>query len=197
MTETLAAALVAAQADMPAVAKDGTNPHFHSKFVSLDNLIAQTRPVLNKHGLAIAQFPAHNELGAPTLVTKLMHVSGESLEYAQPLFLPAQDMQKLGAAITYARRYGWASALGIASDDDDDGNHASAQPKDAKENGQPKVISDAQRKRLFAIAKEVQVDEDTIKAIVKQYTGSESTTAIPVSEYDAIVKLIQDQDVPF
>ncbi len=195
MTQTLASALVAAQADMPAVAKDGTNPHFHSKFVSLDNLIAQTRPVLNKHGLAIAQFPAHNELGAPTLVTKLMHVSGESLEYAQPLFLPSQDMQKLGAAITYARRYGWASALGIASDDDDDGNHASAQP--SAKNGDVKLITEPQRKRLFALAKEAAVDNELLKQLIKQTTGQESTEAIPAAKYDELCAMVEAGGVPF
>ncbi len=49
----LYAALAKAQADMPAVEKDGFNPHFKSKFTSLDHLIAKTRPVLNRNGLAI------------------------------------------------------------------------------------------------------------------------------------------------
>ena len=53
----LAAALVAAQAEMPKVEADAVNPHFKSRFVSLDHLIAKTRPVLNKHGLAIMQAP--------------------------------------------------------------------------------------------------------------------------------------------
>jgi hypothetical protein len=33
-------------------------------------------------------------------------------------------MQQLGPAITYARRYAWASLLGIAAEEDDDGNDA-------------------------------------------------------------------------
>ena len=129
MTEkqvTLAEALVAAQLEMPAVAKDSTNPHFRTRFVSLDHLIAETRPVLNRHGLSIQQFPGISDLGQPTLVTVLRHVSGERLEYAAPLYLSASTMQGLGAALTYARRYAWAAALGVASDDDDDGNQASA-----------------------------------------------------------------------
>ena len=129
MTEkqvTLAEALVAAQLEMPAVAKDSTNPHFRTRFVSLDHLIAETRPVLNRHGLSIQQFPGISDLGQPTLVTVFRHVSGERLEYAAPLYLSASTMQGLGAALTYARRYAWAAALGVASDDDDDGNQASA-----------------------------------------------------------------------
>jgi hypothetical protein len=37
-----------------------------------------------------------------------------------PLYLTDKTMQGLGAAITYARRYAWAAALGIASEEDTD-----------------------------------------------------------------------------
>lgn len=135
----LGAALAAAQSEMPSVGKDGTNPHFRNKFVTLDNLIEKTRPVLNKHGLSIQQFPAVSELGQPTLITRITHEAGESIETAMPLFLTKQDMQAFGSAITYARRYAWASALGIAADEDDDGNQASRpaaqQPAATESNG--------------------------------------------------------------
>lgn len=192
---TLAQALVAAQNDMPSVAKDGTNPHFKNRFVSLDNLIDKTRPVLNKHGLAIVQFPAVSEIGAPTLRTVLIHAeSGEKLQADMPLFLAGQDMQKLGAAITYARRYAWAAALGIASDEDDDGT-AAVQTNEAKPAGA--VISDNQRRRLFAIAKEHGVDSDALKDIVFGVTGVKSTNGIPVDKYETVVDLIEQQTVPF
>jgi hypothetical protein len=125
--KSLAAALVEAQKEMPAVEKNAVNPHFGSRFVSLDHLIARTKPVLTKHGLAIVQFPATTDQGAPALTTTLIHAeSGEQLSGTVPLVLAKQDMQGLGAALTYARRYGWASALAISDEDDDDGNTASA-----------------------------------------------------------------------
>ena len=124
----LAAALVAAQKEMPKVEPDAVNPHFKSKFVSLDHLIAKTRPVLNKHGLAIVQSPTHIE-GSPALATTLYHSSGESATDVMPLILAGSNMQKLGAALTYARRYAWAAALGIAGEEDDDGEQASAPAK--------------------------------------------------------------------
>ena len=124
--KALAAALVAAQQEMPAVEKDATNPHFGSRFVSLDHLIAKTKPVLNKHGLAIAQFPSESD-GAPALTTMLIHSeSGDQIAYTLPLVLAKQDMQGLGGALTYARRYAWAAVLGICDESDDDGNAASA-----------------------------------------------------------------------
>ncbi len=124
--DTLAAALVAAQAEMPKVEADSKNPHFNSMFVSLDHLIAKTRPVLNKHGLAITQEPSQCYGGAPALKTTLIHVSGEFREELMPLLVDGQNMQKLGAALTYARRFAWAAVLGISEREDDDGTQASA-----------------------------------------------------------------------
>src|SRR5206468_3714580 len=66
--------------------------------------------------------------GQPGLRTVLLHASsGEALESTVPLLLNGKhDMQALGGAITYARRYGWAAVLGIANDEDDDGQAVSA-----------------------------------------------------------------------
>lgn len=124
----LAKALVDAQLAMPGVKADSKNPHYKSEFVSLDHLIAETRPILNLHGIAIVQEPTVTELGAPALRTTLVHASGEERTSVMPLLLAGSDMQKLGAAITYARRYAWTSALGI-SEEDDDGHTASATTK--------------------------------------------------------------------
>lgn len=130
--KTLAEALVAAQADMPAVEPDAVNPHFKSKFTSLDHLIAKTRPVLTRHGLAITQWPTHLD-GQPALRTKVTHVSGESDEDVMPLLLGKQDMQGLGGAVTYAKRYMWGAVCAVSTDEDDDGTAASAPGKPAAE----------------------------------------------------------------
>jgi hypothetical protein len=122
--QKLYAALAKAQAEMPDVPKDGRNPHFKSRFTTLDTLIKATRPILAKHGLSILQFPG-TSFESPALVTVLAHESGDSIEHAVPMVLTKQTPQEVGAAITYYRRYAWASVLGIASDDDDDGNAAS------------------------------------------------------------------------
>lgn len=122
----LAAALVAAQEEMPAVEKDATNPHFKSSFTSLGKLIATARPVLNRNGIAVIQLPSRDEGGKPTLVTRLVHTSGESMEESMPLILAKQDAQALGSALTYAKRYALAAALAIADQEDDDGNAAAA-----------------------------------------------------------------------
>lgn len=137
--ETLATALVAAQSEMPKVPKNGTNPHFHNQYVTLDDLLDAVRPVLNRHGLAVVQMPSMTAEGQPALSTTILHVSGERIEYQMPLVLQKQDMQGVGAAITYARRYMLAAALGIAEGVDDDGNQASQ--RNSNSEPAPKVLA--------------------------------------------------------
>lgn len=124
----LAEALVAAQAELPcAIGKDadgqiGTRSY---RYLTLDKLIAETRPILQKHGLAIIQYPTTIERGegdrAPALGTRILHSAGETSDaFLTPLYLTDKTMQGLGSAITYARRYAWQSVLGIAAEEDTD-----------------------------------------------------------------------------
>jgi hypothetical protein len=51
--------------------------------------------------------------------------------------------------------------------------------------------SEAQRKRLFAIAKENSVDTPTLKVILEQITGQGSTAQIPRDQYDKVCVAVQ------
>lgn len=195
-TDPLAVALVAAQLEMPELEKNAVNPHFKNRFMSLDNLIAKTRPVLNRHGLAIAQFPTVSETGGLVLTTVLLHGdSGERLEFDTPLLGAAENMQQLGAAITYARRYAWQAVLGVAAEEDTDGE-TTKQPAGRKKPAVKAITRDQQR-RLFAIAGENGVSLEVLREIVVGVTGAESTSAIPVDRYDEIVSLVKEQSLPF
>ena len=124
----LAEALVAAQAELPlSIGKDanGQIGQRSYRYLTLDKLIAETRPILQKHGLAIVQSPTTIQRGderIPALRTELIHAGAdEFMESSMPLYLTDKTMQGLGAAITYARRYAWQSVLGIAAEEDTDG----------------------------------------------------------------------------
>ncbi len=123
----LAEALVAAQLELPtAISRDSQGRGY--RYTSLDALIAATRPVLNAHGLVMMQWPTTIERGdalVPALTTRLVlnveeNAASISWQDTMPLYLEDKTMQGLGAAITYARRYAWAAALGIASEEDTD-----------------------------------------------------------------------------
>lgn len=127
--KNLATALVEAQKEMRSVPKDAENKGFKrdgkvAKYVSLDRLIEETKPRLAEHGLVVLQPPTTTAEGHPALRTILLHESGEFIEDTVPLPIAAAGAHGFGAALTYARRYAWASILGIANDEDDDGNTA-------------------------------------------------------------------------
>jgi len=114
-------ALVKAVGELSNVAKTAANPYFKSKYAPLDAIIDATRPVLKKHGLAVIQQPLFME-GTAGVETTILHEGGYSTTSKLLLPLKDQSPQGVGSAITYARRYALAAVLGIASEDDDDGN---------------------------------------------------------------------------
>ena len=132
----LAPALVEAQADIRAVEKSAVNPHFKSKYVPLDAIIAMARPVLAKHGLTIAQAGTPFDDGKGLLVeTRLIHTSGEWLSGVVYIPFGKVDPQGAGAAMTYGRRFGLSALLSISSEEDDDGNVASRPAKRSEGKG--------------------------------------------------------------
>jgi hypothetical protein len=121
----LAKALVKAQGHIKGAVKDASNPHFKAKYADLASVWDACRKPLTDNGLSVVQFTTINTEGTiPLLVTRLLHTSGESIDGVTPLIMVKQDMQALGSAITYARRYGLAAMVGVAPEDDD-GNAAS------------------------------------------------------------------------
>ncbi len=126
----LAPALVAAQSGLKPIGKDGTNPAFRSRYVTLDAMLEAVRPALAGQGLAILQgitFPettGEGRLVGITVETRLVHSSGEWMASHVPVPVGKADAHGLGSALSYGRRYGLAALLSLAADDDDDGNAA-------------------------------------------------------------------------
>ena len=129
---------------------DKRNPHHKNQYASLESIITALKGPANKHGMSIIQHPELCE-GSPTLITRIAHKSGQYMIFKHPLYVPLPDMQKLGAAITYARRYALISIFCIITgdeveiqDDDDDGNLCSEQVQ--KEIAQRKAKEEAKAK---------------------------------------------------
>jgi hypothetical protein len=65
------------------------------------------------------------QIGAGKIRVTLLHSSGEWMASEAPLPAPGEvGVQKFGGWVTYLRRYLLAPLLGVASEDDDDGNAA-------------------------------------------------------------------------
>ena len=103
-----------------AVRKDSTNPHFRNKYATIESVIETIeKPLLD------ANLGFYQSVKDMTLETVVYDVeSGETLVSVVPLIMTKNDMQQLGSAITYARRYGLVSMFGLEQEDDD-GNLAS------------------------------------------------------------------------
>ena len=110
--------LMEARADIEPIKKSGTNPHFGNKYATLESVIEAVTEPLQKHGFLLMHRTVSNEHGK-SITTELVHESGESFVTAIPLVLGKNDMQGLGSAITYARRYGIMSLLNLPAEDDD------------------------------------------------------------------------------
>lgn len=122
--KNIAAAFVAAQAEMRNPKFDSVNPHFRNKYASLAAIYEAVRPVLNKHGITIAQ-DITTVAGGIACSTVLTHTSGEQMKFG-PLVLPVTkaDAQGFVSAATYAKRCTAASVCGVVGEEDDDGETA-------------------------------------------------------------------------
>jgi len=117
----LVEALSKARAEFDAVTKNAANPYFKSKYADLSEVLGAITPALSANGLVVVQPIKQTETGL-LLRTQLHHVGGGVIEstFAIP---ENKDIQKLGSAITYIRRYSLSALFGVAPQDDD-GNAA-------------------------------------------------------------------------
>lgn len=121
--KSLLAKMLLVQKALKPIPKDETNPHFKSKYFDINGVVAQLRPILNDVGLIVVQ-PLDKD-GITTIVTDAE--SGELMAYSFPI-PETQDLQKLGGAITYLRRYALVSLFLLEAEDDDGNSASQSQP---------------------------------------------------------------------
>lgn len=111
---TLAEKIRNAKKEAGAVKKDATNPFLKNKYATLNAVMEALDPACEKVGLAYTQIP-----DTDGLTTTIVDVAtGEKIS-GKVMFLAASDMQKLGSAITYARRYALLTMFNLETEDDD------------------------------------------------------------------------------
>lgn len=108
------------------IRKDKRNPHFKNDYASLNEVLDKVKEELNKMGVVVVQSPATGGLS-----TILWDTEDDTRIESFTPFINPTDMQKLGGAITYARRYALVSMLAL-EDEDNDGNDAIDTPKSVK-----------------------------------------------------------------
>lgn len=206
--EALTGALAKAQGQFPAIGKDKTakiqtkaGAAYSYTYADLATILAAIRKPLSDNALAILQ-PVHVTGRTVSVTTILAHGSGQWV--ADVLDMPIADptdARSVASAMTYSRRYGLIALLGIAPADgeDDDGAQAvtpavkplrrqETLPEAAPRQATPvPVISEPQRKKLFAEARARGWTSEQLKPWLQDAYGIESTTLIPQSRFDEIL----------
>lgn len=140
--DKLAGALVAAQADMPGIAKSGNNTFDKYTYAKLEDYVRAAHPILAKHGLGVVSSPESAESlperktkngGSeyPVRVTvrmRIIHTSGQWIEVSACGEGQDRGDKGLYKAITGARKYGIASLFGLATTDDPEGTDGDGNP---------------------------------------------------------------------
>ena len=124
----LAQALYECQVEVESVLKDSTNPHFRSKYATINSVIDALKPALKVSSLFVSQplIPSEKD-GYVTIRTIISHASGEAMTFLSEMKVEGSTPQKMISALTYLRRAVLVSTF-MLEQEDDDGNHASTPP---------------------------------------------------------------------
>jgi len=136
----LAKALSKAQGVMKSAPKNKVNPHLKSKYADLASILDAVRAPLSDNGLAYCQI-IEGKGPEITCYTDLMHVSGQWVRGKFSYHSAQTGIQQIGACITYVKRYALSAILGIASDEEDDGEGEQAKATKPAEGSKYKQIS--------------------------------------------------------
>lgn len=210
------------QGELPIIVKDKT-VDFTSKrtgsrtkysYAPIDSIVRQTREVIAKYGFSYAvtteQTPADM-----TAICTVRHEMGhsESTAFRVPLDPDAfmSGPQKVGAAMTFAKRYAFCNAFGIITGDEDSDANTVDSVSDSKplQNVTPSSATQqtalASEKQLQMIAIKRQqygMSEDAFRRAyniltTKQLTARQATDAIArLDKYIAEGKHYEDPNVP-
>jgi hypothetical protein len=144
----LAEALSKAQLEFKAPKKNKHVDFTHNgqrtkySYADLADVIEAIREPLGKNGLAVIHQLAYDGQYYG-LKTSLVHSSGEFVDTWYPLPDPSTSSikpQSFGSALTYGRRYSLSSLVGIASDEDDDGQSAEPSNQQKPPEEKPKAV---------------------------------------------------------
>ena len=94
------------------------------KYADLAEVYETIRKPLTDHGFAYFHSMVTDQDGREFVETLLIHETGGTYKTRLPVINKTRDMQGLGSAITYAKRYGISMIVGLASEEDDNGKRA-------------------------------------------------------------------------
>src|ERR1700692_2016298 len=151
---TIAAALAKAQGELvnpekslvATIRSNGPGAAERSfRYAPLSSGLDIVRKTLSQHEIATVQTTAIDQAaGVVNLTTTLAHASGEWIASDWPVCAIAETAtpHRMGAALTYARRYGLFTLVGIAGEDDLDALDLATPPQQTAKPEKPNRYSD-------------------------------------------------------
>jgi hypothetical protein len=115
----ISTAMAKAQGEINNPRMNRVNKGYNSKYADLAEILNVARAALSKHGIAFYQVTKYVEDGI-VLHTRLIHSGGQWIESTYPV-TALDTHQKMGAGLTYAKRQALSSLIGVAGEDDLDG----------------------------------------------------------------------------
>lgn len=191
-------ALAKARKGFKAVKKDAVNPFFKKKYASLGAIIEAVEESLLENGLWFkfdeepvdlskvittaketinkdgGKVIAQASVVINTIKTIIYNKEGETIITPHSYAIEELTSQGFGKASTYAQRYGLSAALGIVSEDDEDGNTKKQQQSDSAQQSKPAQTNQ-------------QAKPATAKLAAKTLEEIRTTEGITVTENDDVV----------
>lgn len=177
----ISADLAKAQGILKNPGKDAVNPHFRNSYATLDAGLNICREALSKHGIALIQ-ATRVDGDILILETRLSHASGEWMEGEYPVCRFPIKPQEMGSCMSYAKRYALFSFVGIAGEDDDDGNAANNTTVSA-----PARVSPQQVKQIEDLL--IETGSDPVK--FQQYFKVKALTELSSNDFERAVASLE------
>jgi hypothetical protein len=188
--KTLIGALVKAKKAIRGLKKDGNNPFFKSKYVTLDEIHEAIETPLLDNGLFV-----HHTLSedGTRIITTVYHEESEHTLKSECLITGnISDMQKMGSAISYARRYNLMQLLDlrVGQELDDDGNMNSQQQKQEpnRQTKQPKKANNNATDRLNSMAEWCNKNGVNFGELLAKYQIDPNGGFVEPTKVDALAK---------
>ena len=109
----LAKSMPAAQAALEPLEADATNKHLNRDYASIGAALQACLEAYNANGFSVLQMPTTRN-GLVYVTTRILHTSGEWMEFDLALRPENETSQKIGTAITYGRRYSITTVAALA-----------------------------------------------------------------------------------
>jgi len=191
----IAPALLKAQKAIGVALKSTANSYFKSSYADLEAVINAVKGPLNDNEIMFMQAIQRDELGI-FVETVLLHSVGEFVVSETPVLVQdANNPQKMGSGITYAKRYALQAICGLPTEDDD-GNAAAKPPKKpvkppVKPPKPAKVVDDdtikGAREELDMLIEKHDISGETKAGWLKHFKAK----SIGALSYEAVEKIIK------